>query len=176
MHLIGKGRFAIRVMTRLGDMSTIAIRGPGENFGEMALVVENGRRSATVQALEPAETLCVYQADFQRLRKQHPSVGDVLTAFLVGEIRLLNERLLEALYIPAERRVLRRLAELAETYGATDGAGQIPLTQEELASLAGTSRATVNRVLGEEAERGTIERKRGKIVGLDQASIAKRAR
>ena len=38
LHLISKGRFAIRVMTPLGDTATIAVRGPGESFGEMALV------------------------------------------------------------------------------------------------------------------------------------------
>ncbi len=40
LHLIVKGRFAIRVMTPLGDTATIAVRGPGESFGEMALVDE----------------------------------------------------------------------------------------------------------------------------------------
>ena len=38
LHLISKGRFAIQVMTPLGETATIAIRGPGESFGEMALV------------------------------------------------------------------------------------------------------------------------------------------
>ena len=42
-------------------------------------------------------------------------------------------------------RVLRRLADLAELYGGT-----VPLPQEALAELAGTSRATVNRVLREQ--------------------------
>ena len=55
VHLISKGRFAIQVMTPLGETATIAIRGPGESFGEMALV-GGTRRSATVLALEDAET------------------------------------------------------------------------------------------------------------------------
>ena len=48
LHLIGKGRFSIRVMTPLGAVATVAIRGPGESFGEMALVAEEPRRSATL--------------------------------------------------------------------------------------------------------------------------------
>src|SRR6185437_12986317 len=59
MHLIVTGRFAVRVMTALGDQVTIAVRGPGESFGEMALVDAGARRSATVEALEPAETFSV---------------------------------------------------------------------------------------------------------------------
>ena len=38
----------------------------------MALVAEGGRRSATVAALEEAETLAVYDAEFHRLRGEHP--------------------------------------------------------------------------------------------------------
>jgi CRP-like cAMP-binding protein len=176
LHLVEKGRFAIRVMTPLGDTVTIGVRGPGDSFGEMALVSGSAVRSATIVALEEAETFAVYQGDFERLRKQHPTINDVLFAFLAGEVRLLNERLLEALYVPAERRVQRRLAELAQLYGDAGGAAELPLTQEALAELAGTSRATVNRVLREEQERGTVELRRGKTIVLDPKELARRAR
>jgi CRP-like cAMP-binding protein len=52
----------------------------------------------------------------------------------------------------------------------------IPLTQEELAEFTGASRATVNRVLRDEQERGTLERHRGKIRVIDVELLAKRAR
>jgi CRP/FNR family cyclic AMP-dependent transcriptional regulator len=176
LHLVVKGRFAIRVMTPLGDTATIAVRGPGESFGEMALVTADSRRTATVDALEPAETRAVYLTDFERIRKTHPSVNQALIAFLVGEVRMLNERLLEALYIPADRRVLRRLVELAELYPGSAEGDVVPLTQEALAQLAGTSRATVNQVLRREEERGTVELKRGRTLVLDREALAKRAR
>lgn len=52
-----------------------------------------------------------------------------------------------------------------------DGADAvIPLTQEELAGLAGTSRATVNRVLREAERAGTLKLSRGKVAVLDEAS------
>jgi CRP/FNR family transcriptional regulator, cyclic AMP receptor protein len=171
MHLVVKGRFAIRVMTPLGEPATIAVRGPGDAFGEMALV-GGVSRSATVEALEEAETFSVYEGDFHRLRRQHPDVDHLLIGFLANEVRMLNERLLEALYLPAERRVLRRVVELADLYGGDE----IPLTQEELAGLAGTSRATVNGVLRDEEKRGTVELKRGKTVVIDREALAKRAR
>ena len=117
LHLIGKGRFSIRVMTPLGDVATVAIRGPGESFGEMALVAEEPRRSATVTSLEQGETFAVYRAEFERLRRDQPQVDALLFRFLTNEVRVLNERLLEALYLPVDKRVRRRLVELAGLYG-----------------------------------------------------------
>jgi CRP/FNR family cyclic AMP-dependent transcriptional regulator len=172
LHLIERGHFAIRMATTVGDTITSTLLGPGDNFGEMALVGLEPRRSATVESLEPSETFAVYQGDFAELRRQHPSVDRVLVAFLAGEVRRLNERLLEAFYVPAERRLLRRLVDLAAVYGKTE----LPLTQEDLATFAGTSRATVNHVLREEEKRGTVELHRGKTVILDLEALAKRAR
>lgn len=174
LHLVVSGRFAVQIMTPLGETATIAIRGPGDSFGEMALVTEGMRRSATVEALEEAETFAVYVADFQRLRKEHPAVNQVLIGFLAEEVRRQNQLLLEALYVPVERRILRRLAELSALYAANESV--IPLTQEQLAEMAGTSRATVNKVLREEQARGTVELRRGRTVVLDADELSRRAR
>jgi CRP-like cAMP-binding protein len=173
LHLIVKGRFAVRIMTPVGDTVTISVLGPDDSFGEMALIGGEARRSATVLALERAETLALYKDDFDRLRAQYPAVNDVLLRFLVCELRTMNERLLEALYVPSERRVLRRLKELT-----ADGAGglEVPLTQEELAELSGTSRSTVNRVLRQEEKRGTVSLRRGRTTVLDRDALARRAR
>jgi CRP-like cAMP-binding protein len=157
----------------LGDTATIAVRGVGESFGELALVVEGGTRSATVAALEEAETFAIYQREVAQLRRNHPNVDRVLMRFLVSEVRMLNERLLEALYVPVEQRVLRRLVELARLYPGKDGRPLIALTQEVLAELAG---ATLNQVLREEEKRGTLELQRGKTLVLDMDALARRAR
>jgi CRP/FNR family cyclic AMP-dependent transcriptional regulator len=177
LHLIVSGRFAVRVMTPLGEQATIAVRGPGESFGEIALVGQKARRSATVEALEPAETFCVYESEFDRLRDTYPGVSELVITFLTNEVRTLNERLLEALYLPAERRVFRRLHELSRLYGAgADGQVEIPLTQEELAGLAGTSRATVNAVLRDAQTRGIVRLGRGRTRVLDPNQLERRAR
>ena len=176
LHLISKGRFAIRIMTPLGETATLAVRGPGDSFGEMALFSEDSRRSATVCALEEGETFSVRCPDFKHVRSQHPLVNQVLIRFLTKELRTLNDRFLEALYVPVERRVLRRLVELARLYGNGDQEVVIPLTQEVLAEMAGTSRATVNRVLNEEQERGSLSLRRGKTVIRDVDGIGRRAR
>jgi CRP-like cAMP-binding protein len=164
LHLVVKGRFAVRVMTPVGDIATLVIRGPGESFGEMALVEPEAHRSATVQALEPAETLALA---YSRLGSLRPAVDRMLVVLLADQLRRHNRLLLDAFYVPAERRVLRRLLELGET---------IELTQEELAQLAGTSRATVNRVLREEEKRGALRLDRGRVTVVDAETLRRRAR
>jgi CRP-like cAMP-binding protein len=163
-------------MTPLGDVATIAVRGPGESFGEMALIAEEPRRSATVTALEDAETFAVYRAEFEQLRQRRPDVDRFLFRFVVGEVRNLTERLLEALYLPVEKRVLRRLVDLAALYRGQGDDVVIALTQEAIAELAGATRSTVNQILRDEERRGTIKLERGKTRILDLDQLTRRAR
>jgi len=140
LNLIRKGRFSVLITTPLGDTAMLSVRGPGDAFGELALLGREPVRSATVSALEPAETHSVYRDDFERLRHAHPIVNDVLVGILTDRLRRLSDQLVEAYYVPADRRVLRRMCELTELYRAGDGEVVVPLTQEEIAELAGTSR------------------------------------
>ena len=55
LHLVVSGRFAARIRTPVGDTTLLAIYGPGDAFGELALVSPPSHRSATVVALEPAD-------------------------------------------------------------------------------------------------------------------------
>ena len=172
LHLIIKGRFVVRSQTPLGDRAILAVLGPGEMFGELALLSEDARRSATVVAVEAGETHCVHRLDFDGLRRSHPETAQVLISILAGQVRRLSRHLLEALYVPADKRVLRRLVEVAALYPD----GVVPLTQEDLASLAGTSRATVNRVLREAEERGSLKLGRGRTTVLDAEELERRGR
>jgi CRP-like cAMP-binding protein len=165
----------VRVQTALSDAVILTVLGPGELFGELALLQPDARRSATVEALEPGETRSVHRPDFEELRRRHPQVSDVLIAILSSQVQRLSRRLLEALHMPADRRVLRRLSELAAVYGADAGEVTVPLRQEDLAGLAGTSRATVNRVLREEEGRGSVRLGRGRVIVIDRPALARRA-
>jgi CRP/FNR family cyclic AMP-dependent transcriptional regulator len=174
VHLVVKGRFDVRITTSLGDVVALAIRGPGDTFGEIA-VVTAAERSATVTALEQGETLVVRGSELRRLAREHPTVDEVLVRVLAEHVAFLSERLVEAYTVDAEARVARRVLELGRVYGGTPPV-VIPLIQEDIAALAGTSRATVNRVLRDAAERGLVELGRGRTVLLDSDGLARLAR
>lgn len=178
LHLIDKGRVAVRITTPLGDIATLGVLGPGEVVGEMALLEGAGHRHATILALERTETLALHRDQFMELRRDHPAVDRFLIAVLAAEVRRLDDQLMEALFLPVERRVLRRLLALTGVYGAEDATDtwEIPLTQDDLASLAGTSRATVNRVLRSAEDAGWVSLGRGRIKVLDHDRLVRRAR
>lgn len=171
VHVIESGRVAILNTNRHGQRVMLAVLGPGEHFGELALVSAGALRSASVVALERTVTRSILDADFRRLRRQHPEVTEVMVALLAEQIRRLSSQLLDALFLPAESRVRKRLVELTERYESVDGRVMIPLRQEDLAELAGTSRATVNRVLREEERRGSVSLTRGSTTVLDGARL-----
>ena len=174
LHLVLKGHFTARVVTQRTDSVVVAIHGPGEAFGELALV-DPVPRSTTVTAVELGETLAIGRDDFDRLRREYPEVNEVLVQLLAARVRSASDRLLEAIFVPAETRVLRRLLELVRHYGEAAAGTPISLTQEDIAALAATSRATANRVLRAEQERGTLRLTRGRTVVLDPVDIARRA-
>ena len=171
-HLVVRGRFGARVLTPLGDSVLVDVLGPGQSFGELALLLADARRSATVEALEAGETRSVRRDDFVSLQREHPGVKDVLLRILAEQLRRSTDRVVEAHHVDAETRVRRRLLDLASTY---DG-GVVPLTQEDIAAMAGTSRATVNRVLREEERLGTVALARGRTSVLDREALERRCR
>lgn len=176
LHLVVRGRFAARVTTPVGESVLLNVLGPGDAFGELALLLPGVRRSATVSALEEGETRSVLGDDFARVQRSHPGVKDVLLRLLAEQLRLASERIVEAYHVDAETRVRRRLCALAVVYAEADGKHVVPLTQEDLAAMAGTSRATVNRVLREEEKSGTVTLQRGRVTLLDADSLERRCR
>lgn len=176
LHLLDRGRVLVRVTTPLGDSATLAVLSAGDVFGEMALIFPDQRRTATIVAIEQTETLSLNQDAFERLRGEHPSVDRLLTEVLAKTVRDLSERMLEALYVPADTRVVRRLLDLARIYGGGEPGTVITLTQDDLAGLAGTTRPTVNRVLKQEEARGLVALSRGKTEIVDPEGLRARAR
>jgi CRP-like cAMP-binding protein len=167
MHLISSGRVVIRISTPSGEEASLTVSGPGESVGEQSLLFEGGKRSASALALEPVETLFLSRSAFIALRATDTYLDRVLLTVLTARVLRLTDQLVEALFVPATTRVLRRVADAAGIYGD----GVIPLTQEAVASMAGTTRPTVNRVLRAAENAGVLDLSRSRIRVLDQQGL-----
>ncbi|MGW1739966.1 Crp/Fnr family transcriptional regulator [Nocardia sp. NPDC001965] len=175
LHLIKSGRLIVRVATPFGDTATLTMLGPGYSFGELAVLDSSARRTATVEAVENTETLTFGRAQLTALRASYPEIDRVMIATLTAQVRRLSGQVLEALYLPVETRVVRRLVDLAAIYGGSGSIAEIRLNQEDLASMAGTTRATANRVLRDLQQRNILALTRGRITVIDRAALVRHA-
>ena len=176
LHLITKGRFALRVVSPLGRSAMLVVRGPGETFGEFALLLPPGaRRTVTAAALEAGETLAIRRDAFVDLARDHPALKDVLLALLAERLRYSDERIVAGHFLDSDARVRWALLQLVPIYG-DDSDVVVPLTQENLAELSGTARGTVNRVLRDEQERGAVLLERGRVRILEPEALRTRVR
>ena len=175
-HLVVSGRFAVSVTTPLGNSAVLWLHGPDDFFGELALVSESASRTATVTTLEASTTLELRRADFDQLCADHPQVLRVLVAALGDRVARTSELALSGLFRPVEQRVFHQLVLLCELYLGPDPTGTLPLHQEVVAGMAGTTRPTVNRVLKQAETDGVITLGRGRIDVHDRAALVRRAR
>ncbi len=175
IHLIASGHVAVQINTMRGDVATLRVLGPGEHFGELALV-SPGPRSATMRALSPLETLVIGFDDFAVLR-QDVAIEQVFVTALATEIRRLAGSLTDALYLTSSDHLWKRLAAVDAVLGGDSDVIDLPLTQSMLATLAGVTRQTVNKFLDEAESLGIVRRDaRGRVTIVDRAALQDRGR
>lgn len=175
LHLVERGHLAVSGTLASGAAATFTVLSPGDFFGELALLRTDGRRTATVTALEPSRTLAVAATAFDRLCQRNPGIERVVSTLLADRVDRLSQRLLEAMYESLDRRVHRRLLDLADAYGGGDGTLVIPLSQAQLADLVGATRPPVNQVLQRLAESNVVRLSRSRIEVLDLAELRRRS-
>ena len=108
LHLVARGHVALRIHTPLGDVATMRILRPGEFFGELA-VVSPGPRNATAAALDAVETIAIDRELLAELRAEHPRIEAIILEAVVMEVRRLAQQVVEAMYVPVDKRVWRRI-------------------------------------------------------------------
>jgi CRP/FNR family cyclic AMP-dependent transcriptional regulator len=175
LHLVLSGCVAILVSTPLGQDLTFTILGEGAIFGELALLTPGGLRTATAQAIVATETLAIHAGDFTRLCQQQPDFNTVLVRSLAEQVQRLSSQLLEFLYLPVDTRIRRRLVGLCALFEGPEPPTVIPLSQDQVANLAGASRPTVNRVLRDDVKLGIVALQRRRVVVLDPQRLRSRA-
>lgn len=157
-YVILAGTLRVHLIGADGNEVTLALLGPGEVVGEMALI-DDDVRSASVAALEPVALLRVDRAAFAYCRQHVPRVIDNLIRIMARRLRHTNAQVLALAALDVPGRVARQLLLLAEAYGRPEAEGvrdQLCLTQEDLAHLVGATRVRVNQAIGEFRRAGIV--------------------
>ena len=149
-YIILDGTLKVSTIQSNGRELTLALLGPGEIVGELALTDRSGR-SADVEALEKATLVWIDRNTFERLRRELPAITENLLRLMARRLRLANAQLQAIATLDVHGRVARQLLALADALGEEmpDGGVRIPLriTQSDLASLVGATRVRVNEVV-----------------------------
>lgn len=140
LFVIARGLVAIERETAKGERVTLHVLGPGDCFGELALLDESGGvRSASAVALEPCVLHQLDRYQFEELRRTHPSVELMLLGILRRQVTRLTSHLVDTLTEDAHTKVLRTLCRLAEVFAAT-GDNRIRLSLDRVKTMAGVTR------------------------------------
>ncbi len=171
LHFVVKGVVKISIASPDGRENDIALLTPGDCFGEMS-VLDGGFRSATAVAVEPTETMTLSREDFLAFLNEHSQIALQIIALLVRRLRSMDTMVGDMVFLDVPTRVAKKLLELAQTYQDSpqpSGNLMIPLGQEELSRLVGSSRESVSRALTTYRKMGlvTTSHRRITITNLD---------
>jgi CRP/FNR family transcriptional regulator len=172
-YIVKEGSFRVTREHSDGRAITLATLGPGEIFGELAML-DGDKRSASAEALTEGELLALPANDVRALLARHPEISLKLVAGLVRRLRAANVRLSRQSFQTVPSRVAGILAQLSREAGDDDGpAGEvtIQMNQTDLAQLAGTSRESVSRFLAELERAGVVRSGRGRVTVLEPEKL-----
>lgn len=156
-----------------GQPALLSIVGPGEMFGEMAVLSGVHERTASARTFDRVETLQIHGAEVQALRRTHPGLNEVFLDVLLRRVIRLTTQVAELSELDGQTRLFRQLCRLGEVFG--NSVGEIPITQQQLASLSGVGLRITSRVLSEARGDGVIETAKSKITVLDWPAVRRRA-
>jgi CRP/FNR family transcriptional regulator, cyclic AMP receptor protein len=175
--LIAEGRIRIQLTGTDGREVVINVYGPGDFFGELALL-DGEPRSADAIAQDASLVYWLQRDDFARYLDSHPRAAMTMLASLSRRLRHTTRVVQDATFRDVPARLARVLLDLAARNGEAIEPGiriESKLTQGELAAMVGASRETVNRALRGFEQRGLIRWEANRILIAEPEKLRTRA-
>src|SRR5882762_9396799 len=165
LYIIKEGKVKICLISPDGQEISLVVFGKGEYFGELALL-DGLPRSADAIALEKVECYSLQRSDFQKAIMKNPKIAIQVLEVLSKRIRSTDAMVEDLIFLDVYGRVAKKLLELADSHGTKVENGtriEVRLTQQELASMVGASRESVNKVMGYFTDKGFISTDKHRI-------------
>jgi CRP/FNR family transcriptional regulator, cyclic AMP receptor protein len=176
-YLLLTGRLQVRLFDLSGREVILRDVWAGELLGEFA-ALDGAPRSATIVAVEPATLVSIAPSVLLDAVGTIPRAGLWLSRRLVGQIRLLTDKVYELSALAARSRLHCELLRLA--HGARpDGRGVIiepSPTHGELAARIGSQREAVTREMRYLSDEAILAQERRRLRILDVARLSDQVR
>lgn len=174
-YLVLSGRVSVTMTVENGSESLLGIRHPGDLVGEMAILGESVR-SATVTARDPSTVLVLVGGLFCNYLARFPEAALALNGATGGRLTQANAYRADALGYEVEVRLARALLDQGRRMvRRRGGCFVVELKQAELAMLIGAKEGTVQKALNGAALGGLVQCRRGRVLLLDVAGLARLA-
>jgi len=153
-YLLRKGRAKVYLGNEEGREVILSILGPGDFFGEMALI-DDEPCSASVMTLEESEFVSIGKAEFQKVMAGSSSMSVNLLKALSRRLRDADQQIESLALNDVKARVEQALRSLAEP---DNGELVVParVTHKDIAAMVGASREVVTRVFRDLEDRGVV--------------------
>jgi len=164
LYMILTGKVKVTNIGPDGKEVILSVLSTGEFFGEMSLL-DQEPRSANVVTMEKTEMMLLRRKEFLNLLETNQEILSKLLGVLSGRLRHANAQIRSLALLDVLGRIARLLLDTARKEGRRllDGSTVFRRpTHQEIASMVGTSRETVSRMIGDLSRDGFI-----KISGKD---------
>ena len=159
IYLLKEGKVKISRISEDGKKTTLHLIGPGEIFGESAILGQE-RRENIAEVVEDAVICSINRKMFQDMLTMNPKINLTINKFIGLRIRKIQAHVEDLVFKDAKERVIAFLQRYTTSFGKkmVDGWMVRPfLTHQEIADLTATSRQTVNSILHDLVEEGEIK-------------------
>jgi CRP/FNR family transcriptional regulator len=173
-YFVKKGTIKLFQVLEDGREKILHFVGEGEIFAEV-LLFDGGPYPATAQTLEDTEVGIIRNADMEKLLSQHGEIAVKIIKVMSRRLRQAQQHSRDLALKGAYGRLAGSLLQLARDYGTPREDGMtidLNLSQQELASLIGTTRETVARILSDFKRLGLVGVERQRITILEPQRLA----
>jgi CRP/FNR family cyclic AMP-dependent transcriptional regulator len=171
--VVAHGYVKLGALTASGREVVLDVVGPGDVFGELAVLTEQSR-AATATALAPTSLLSIDGRAFIAALTRSPDAMFWIIRLLGRRLNRATEQMTDGLDLPAPARLAKALLQLAALHSrpAADGLRiNLPLSQRELGGMTGLIRESINKHLGLWREAGWLSQAGRTITLHDVAAL-----
>jgi CRP-like cAMP-binding protein len=165
-----RGTVKISISSAEGRSAILNLIGPGEIFGEVALL-DGLARTADATANTNCEIFVIDRREFLPFVRTQPALAMKFIELLCARLRWTSDQVEEVILQDLAGRLASALIRLTEKHKLAPGGRIIAITQQEISEMVGMTRESINKQLRAWAARNWVRLEHGAIVVLDTESL-----
>ena len=170
LYAVISGAVKISISSPDGRNAILNLIGPGELFGEIA-VLDGQTRSADATANTNCEIFVIDRRDFLPFVRSQPTLAMKFIYVLCARLRWTSEQVEQVILQDLPGRLASALLGLTEKRNPDPESRTIAITQQEISEMVGMTRESINKQLRAWALRNLVRLEHGAIVVLDALAL-----